>query len=64
MTVKITTPTKHLLQGFDYTNAASTDIAATWRKFGWIPKQEREAELKTQQTVKRMKTKERNDADS
>jgi hypothetical protein len=33
-------------------------------KFGWIPKQEREAELKAQQTVKRMKNKERNDAGS
>jgi hypothetical protein len=64
MTVKITTPTKHLLQGFDYTNAASTDIAATWRKFGWIPKQEREAELKVQQAVKRIKIRERTDAGS
>ena len=29
-----------------------------------LPKAEREAELKTQQTVKRMKAKERNDASS
>jgi hypothetical protein len=64
MTVKVTTPGKSLLQGAEYTNAASTDIERTWRKFGWIPKQEREAELKAQQTVKRMKSKERNDAGS
>jgi hypothetical protein len=63
MTVKIATPRKSLLQGAEYINAASTDIERTWRKFGWLPKAEREAELKAQQTVKRMKTKERNDAE-
>lgn len=61
---KAAIPSKSLLQGFEYTNAASTDIERTWRKFGWLPKAEREAELKAQQTVKRMKTKERNDAGS
>jgi len=61
---KAATPTKSLLQGAEYINAASTDIERTWRKFGWLPKAEREAELKTQQTVKRMKAKERNDAGS
>ncbi len=64
MAVKITAPTKSLLQGFEYTSSVSTDIEQTWRKFGWVPKEEREAELKAQQTVKRMKIKERNDAGS
>lgn len=64
MTVKITTPRKSLLEGAEYTNAASTDIQQTWRKFGWVPIEEREAELKAQQTVKRIKAKERTDAGS
>ena len=59
---KAAIPSKSLLQGFEYINADSTDIERTWRKFGWLPKAEREAELKAQQTVKRMKIKERNDA--
>ena len=64
MTVKTTTPPKTLLEGAEYISAAATDIERTWRKHGWLPKEEREAELKAQQTVKRMKTKERNDAGS
>jgi hypothetical protein len=64
MSAKITTPPKTLLQGAEYTSAAATDIERTWRKHGWLPKEEREAELKAQQTVKRMKIKERNDAGS
>lgn len=64
MTVKIITPSKSLLQGAEYRNSASTDIEATWRKFGWVSKEEREAELKAQQTVKRMKSKERSNAGS
>jgi len=55
-------PKKSLLEGAEYVNAASTDIERTWRKFGWLPKAEREAELKARQTVKRMQTKERSDA--
>jgi hypothetical protein len=62
MTDKITTPKKTLLDGAEYINAASTNVEQTWRKHGWLPKEEREAELKAQQTVKRMKTKERSDA--
>jgi hypothetical protein len=64
MSTKIITPPKTLLEGAEYTSAAATDVMRTWRKYGWLPKEEREAELKAQQTVKRMKTKERNDANS
>ena len=28
---------------FRYTNAASTDIRATWARFGWKPKQDQRA---------------------
>ena len=62
MTDKITIPKKTLLDGAEYINAASTNVEQTWRKHGWLPKEEREAELKAQQTVKRMETKERSDA--
>ena len=62
MSTKIITPPKTLLEGAEYINAASTNVEQTWRKHGWLPKEEREAELKAQQTVKRMKTKERSDA--
>lgn len=64
MAVKITIPPKTLLQGAEYTSAAATDVERTWRKHGWLPKEEREAELRAQQAVKRMKTKERTDAGS
>ena len=64
MSAKITTLPKTLLEGAEYISAAATDIERTWRKHGWLPKEEREAELKAQQTVKRMKIKERNDAGS
>lgn len=64
MTVKITTPRKSLLQGADYTPAAKTDVTKTWRKSGWMPKEEIEAELNAQQTLKRVSRRERTDAGS
>jgi hypothetical protein len=64
MDVKITFPSKHLLEGFEYVNAAATNVEETWRKFGWVPIAERKAELKVQQAVKRMKIRERTDAGS
>jgi hypothetical protein len=41
---KTATPTKTLLQGCDYTPAAATDVTKTWRKFGWMPKHELDAQ--------------------
>jgi hypothetical protein len=41
---KTVTPTKTLLQGCEYTPAAATDVSKTWRKFGWIPKHELDAQ--------------------
>jgi hypothetical protein len=55
---KITHPTRSLLQGCEYTPAAKTDITIGWRRLGWLPKAERDAELKAQATVKRARLKE------
>ena len=30
-------PEKTLLDGYQYTSAAGTDVQSTWRKFGWVP---------------------------
>jgi hypothetical protein len=64
MDVKITFPSKHLLEGCIYTPAAATNVELTWRRFGWLPKQERKAELKVQQFVKRIKIRESTNAGS
>ena len=53
---KITFPTKSLLQGCDYKSAAHTDIQCTWRKFGWMPLAEVQANDEAKRTVKRAKT--------
>lgn len=37
MKVKTTNPRTTLLQGANYTPAATTDIRETWRKAGWVP---------------------------
>ena len=55
-------PTKTLLEGSEYVPAEKTDVTKTWRRFGWLPKAEAEAELNTQQTLKRVSRRERTDA--
>lgn len=49
------TPIATLLQGCKYTPAAATDITQTWRRFGWVPKAEQEAQAKTVLTVAKAK---------
>ena len=54
--LKTTYPTKTLAQGCEYKPAAHTDIAQTWRKFGWMPLAEVAANDEAKSTVKRAKT--------
>lgn len=58
MKVKTTTPRLTLLQGANYTPAATTDIRETWRKAGWVPLNE----VKRQATKAVSKAKERSNA--
>lgn len=51
---KITHPTRSLLQGCEYIPAAKTDITIGWRKMGWLPKAELNAEDEAKQAVKRI----------
>lgn len=44
-------PSKTLLQGADYTPAAATDVSKTWRKFGWLPKHELDAQAQAKAVV-------------
>jgi hypothetical protein len=44
-------PTKTLLQGADYTPAAATDVTKTWRRFGWLPKHEMDAQAQAKAAV-------------
>ena len=44
-------PSKTLLQGADYTPAAATDVSKTWRKFGWLPKHEQDAQAQAKALV-------------
>ena len=53
---KITIPTKSLAQGCEYTPSNHTDIQCTWRKFGWMPLAEVQANDEAKRTVKRAKT--------
>jgi len=53
---KTTYPTKTLAQGCEYRPAAHTDIQCTWRKFGWMPLAEVQANDEAKRTVKRAKT--------
>ena len=53
---KITFPTKSLAQGFEYTPSNHTDIQCTWRKHGWLPLAEVQANDEAKRTVKRAKT--------
>lgn len=55
-------PTKTLFDGSEYVPASKTDVTKTWRRFGWLPKAELEADLNTQQTLKRVSRRERTDA--
>ena len=40
---KVTMPTKLLVGGnFEYRNSAMTNVQDTWRRFGWLPREEQE----------------------
>jgi hypothetical protein len=41
---KPVTPTQSLLAGAAYNSAAATDVTRTWRKYGWLPKEEADAQ--------------------
>ena len=54
--ISATCPSKHLLEGCNYTPAAATNVELTWRRFGWLPMQERKAKPKHKvQLVQRIK---------
>jgi hypothetical protein len=53
---KITYPSKSLAQGCEYRTASHTNIEQTWRKFGWTPLAEVQANDEAKQTVKRAKS--------
>lgn len=41
-TSKTTMPTKLLVGGnFEYRNSATTNVQDTWRRYGWLPREER-----------------------
>ena len=42
-TVPVVPVPQTLLQGKPWVPSNQTDVQATWRKFGWVPKQERRA---------------------
>lgn len=55
-------PTKSLMQGFEYVPAAKTDVTKTWRRFGWLPKEEVESDRNAQAAVKRASRKDSTNA--
>ena len=52
---KTTFPSKSLAQGFEYTPSNLTDIHTTWRRFGWLPLAEVQANDEAKRSVKRAK---------
>jgi len=49
---KITYPSKTLAEGCEYTSAAGTNVQLTWRRFGWVPLAELQAQEQPKQAVK------------